>query len=228
MKRFLLILSLVLLVVACENDTYDSGDGALSYMRADFVEASTDASARIASVIADDGEQFSLSPAFACKWAETPDSVYRALLYYNKVETSSGDIRVQPVAISSVMTPVIRSVSDIKEAPVTDPVNFVSAWRSRNGKYINMELSVKTGTSDVEDMKHIIGMVCDDAGANGTGGKRTDLIFTHNRMNIPEYYSVTIFVSIPVQAVPGNLSEGDEIAVKVNTYDGMVTKIFHL
>ena len=42
MRRLLLVLSLAVLFAACENDAYDAGDGALSYMRADFVEAVTD------------------------------------------------------------------------------------------------------------------------------------------------------------------------------------------
>ena len=39
MRRLLLVLSLAVLFAACENDAYDAGDGALSYMRADFVPA---------------------------------------------------------------------------------------------------------------------------------------------------------------------------------------------
>lgn len=226
MRRLLLVLSLAVLFAACENDAYDAGDGALSYMRADFVEASTDASARFVSIVTDDDERFVVSPSFECKWAEKPDTVYRALLYYNKVEAPDGSVSAQPVSMSPVMTPKIRPYDDVEELPATDPVTLVSAWRSRNGKYVNLELSVKTGNPDDENIRHVLGLLYEGVERNGSGGKRMNLLLTHNRMGMPEYYSVTAFVSIPVSDVPGVLSGGDEIAVRVSTYGGMVTKIF--
>ena len=127
MRRLLLVLSLAVLFAACENDAYDAGDGALSYMRADFVEAVTDASARFVSIVTDDDERFVVSPSFECKWAEKPDTVYRALLYYNKVEAPDGSVSAQPVSMSPVMTPEIRPYDDVEELPATDPVTLVSA-----------------------------------------------------------------------------------------------------
>lgn len=226
MKRLLLLFSLIVLLAACENDAYDAGDGALSYMRADFVEARTDASARFVSIVTDDDEHLVVLPSFACKWAERPDTVYRALFYYNKVEALDGSVCAQPVAASPVLTPKIRNSADVEEAPVADPVTLVSAWRSRNGKYINMELSIKTGNPDDENIKHVLGLLYEGADEKDTGGRRINLLLTHNRMGLPEYYSVTAFVSIPVNDIPGGLSGGDEIFVRVNTYGGMVTKTF--
>ena len=49
MRRSLkyILLLLVFALFACENEAYDTGDGPLSDMRADFVEAQTDADARM-------------------------------------------------------------------------------------------------------------------------------------------------------------------------------------
>lgn len=226
MRRLLFVLSFAVLLAACENDAYDAGDGALSYMRADFVEASTDASARFVSIVTDDDEHLVVSPSFGCKWAETPDTVYRALIYYNKVEASDGTVCARPVAMSPVMTPKIRVSDNVEGLPAADPVTLVSAWRSRNGKYVNLELSVKTGNPDDENIRHVLGLLYEGVAANGSGGRRFNILLTHDRMGMPEYYSVTAFVSIPVSDVPGGLSGGDEIAVRVSTYGGMVTKTF--
>lgn len=43
-KSLFMLLPLVVLFMACSNESYDAGDGSLSYMVADFVEAETDAS----------------------------------------------------------------------------------------------------------------------------------------------------------------------------------------
>lgn len=47
------------LLESCTTEPYDSGDGELSYMRADFVEANTDSEKNVVSVKTDDGLTFS-------------------------------------------------------------------------------------------------------------------------------------------------------------------------
>ena len=79
-----ILIALSFILSACSNDPYDTGDGSLSHMRADFVEAQTDASANIISIETDDGEHMFLTNAINVSWAERPDTIYRALLYYNK------------------------------------------------------------------------------------------------------------------------------------------------
>jgi len=227
MRRFLFIFSFLLLLFSCDNEAYEAGDGALSYMRADFVEAETDASARFVTILTDDGERFELVPPVSCKWAETPDSVYRALCYYNKVEQSDGVVDVRPITFSQVLTPPIRTVGEYEGRPATDPVTLVSAWRSANGKYLNFELSVKTGQSEAEDVKHKIGLVYEGTGFKPDGGRCIELLLTHERNGIPEYYSVTAYVSIPLNKLMGGISAGDDVVVSVNTYGGIDKKTFH-
>lgn len=227
MRRLVFISLLTLLLFSCDNDTYDSGDGALSYMRADFVEAATDASARFVSISTDDGERLDLVQPVAYKWAQVPDTVYRALIYYNKVETSAGVACASPVAMSRVLTLQPETTSGQDAPPAADPLTLVSAWRSNNGKYLNLELSVKTGKTD-EDIKHEIGIVYEGEEPLQDGGRRLKLLLTHNRKAMPEYYSVTAYVSIPVDRLPVAVSAGDEVIVSLNTYGGLYKKTFHI
>lgn len=229
MKWISFVFSLLLFVMACNNETYDSGDGALSYLRADFADVQTDASARLFSAVTDDGDCFLLSPPLESKWAVTPDSVYRALLYYDSEMLSNGGGElpvVRPITVSRVLTPRILPVDELVAPPNTDPLTLVGVWKSKNGKYINMELAVKTGMPEAEDAAHIVGMVFNGITEEPGGGKRADITLTHNRNAMPEYYSVSVYVSVLVEDVPGGLVKGDRISVNVNTYDGRKTRIF--
>ena len=55
------LLTVAPLLTACETDSYRTGDGALSAMRAEFVEAHTDADARVMAVETDGGERLTLT-----------------------------------------------------------------------------------------------------------------------------------------------------------------------
>lgn len=46
---------------SCSNDPYDTGDGSLSYMRADFAEVATNGSSEAASATTDEGKKASAS-----------------------------------------------------------------------------------------------------------------------------------------------------------------------
>ena len=92
---------------ACSNEAYDTGDGSLSYMRADFVEANTDGNANIISATTDEGTVLTLSPSVQADWTTTKDSTYRALLYYNIAKDNSSNTDVEHIAISDVLVPRI-------------------------------------------------------------------------------------------------------------------------
>ena len=101
MKHFGLALT-TLLFAACTADNYDTGDGKYSYLRADFVEAHTVASGKIDYAITDDGDSVRLNPVVSASWATKRDSIYRALLYYNKVEGRENEGRCcEPVPFST-------------------------------------------------------------------------------------------------------------------------------
>ncbi len=226
MKKFALLITLLIFIFSCSNDGYDTGDGPLSYMRADFVEAQTNSSAYINKIETDDGETLSLTKSPSAWWASKPDTVYRALLYYNKVLSSSGSYQAEPIAISQVPVPTIHDTSDLEEGIITDPVTFSSAWKSKNGKYINLDLYLKIGSTEDPNNQQIIGIVNDGTQQPEYGNKHVNLRLYHSQNGIPEYYSSETFLSIPISSIPDSLSEGDEVEISINTYDGEITKTF--
>ena len=220
MKK-LLLLSLYCLFFGCTTEEYESGDGELSYLRADFVMAYADAQKKISTAITDEGEQLTLCKSLTPKWAEKGDSTYRALLYYNKVEGE-----VEPVSIVSVSVPKVRKTSDIKEKIYTDPVTFESAWKSTNSSFVNLGLQVKTGTADGVDTKQVIGMLCDTIIQREDGYKEIALRLYHRQNGVPEYYSAGLYVSIPFDRLPCDIKKGDVVSITINTYKGEVRKEF--
>lgn len=214
-----LILAVVLLV-ACTTNDYDTGDGKMSYYRADFVDAYTNSKAYFVKAMTDDGDSLVFTAPLNVKWATTPDSTYRALLYYNKVEG-----KPQPRAAYTVFVPNIRPLSKVKTM-YNDPVKMISAWRSKNGRYVNLCLGLMTGTSEDESSKHSVGMVCDTLLQHADGSKHLQLQFYHSQNGMPEYYTTKVYFSIPLKNNPYHLGTGDSLSVAVNTYEGWVTKTF--
>ena len=210
------------LLAACTTETYDTGDGKYSMMRADFVETRTDASGELYCAVTDDADSLVLSPKRTAKWAATPDSLYRALLYYN-VPTSG--IEVKAISLTSVPAPRVRPKDEVKEI-ATDPVVFNSAWMSREGRYINLGLSVKTGQADNVDEKQTVGLMCEDITTDSDGHKHYSLTLLHGQNGVPEYYSADLFVSIASYRLPEKPEKGDEVTISINTYKGKIEKTF--
>lgn len=201
----------------CTSDPYDSGDSALSYMRADFVDAYTKEAQTVESALTDDGDMLSFDRKLGCDWAEKADTVYRALLYYNAGTSST----VAPIAIKPVY--VLRPFEPEGEESVeTDPVVFESAWKSNNGSYINLGLYAKTGKADIIESQQTIGVACGDIVHNDDGTRKVFLTFSHSQGDVPEYYSTRLYVSIPMSV----FRTGDEIQITVNTYSGKIVRTF--
>ena len=220
LRRYAWLILATFLLAACTSHDYDTGDGDLSYYCADFVDAYTNSKAYFVNAMTDDGDSLVLSAPLNMKWATTPDSVYRALLYYNKVEG-----KPQPRSAYSVLMPNIRPISKVKEMH-NDPVKMVSAWRSRNGRYVNLCLGLVTGTNEGDSAKHSVGIICDTLLQHDDGSKHLQLRFYHSRNGMPEYYTTKVYFSIPLKNNPYHLGTGDSLSVAVNTYEGWVTKTF--
>ncbi len=222
----LALLALLPLLSACENEAYDTGDGALSAMRADFVVAETDADARMTGFETDGGERLRLASPVAVDWMDRPDTVYRALLYYNKVTAADGSAAAEPLSMTQVLVLPVVNAADLAVQPKKDPVTFVSSWTSANGRYLNLELLVKTGKTDDGYGTQSVGMVCDSVTADAAGRRTVWLSLTHDQSGVPEYYSTEAYVSVPVSALPVSPVEGDEVRIGVCTYDGLTVRSF--
>lgn len=221
---------LVACLMACGNDPYDTGDGSLSYMRADFVEVSTNSSAEAVSAVSDDGKVLTLSPAVKADWITAKDSVYRALLYYNVAEGMDaelvGEATVKPIAVGSVIVPNVLDATGGNRVYPVDPVTLESMWMSKNGRYLNLDISVQVGAKDGKIGSQSVGVAYIGKQTGSNGNVVHKLVFVHGQNGVPEYYSSQAYVSIPLYRMPCSIISGDSIEICVNGYGGKVTKTY--
>ena len=221
MYRFLFSLTIAFIfLTSCSNDAYETGDSRYSYLRTDFVEVRTNSHSQLVSAITDDNITLLFSKIAKTSWAKTADSTYRALLYYNIGDTTAMPITVEPISIGQVYVLHPQSLDKIAKNS-SDPVGFQSAWLSKNNKYVNMSLTLKTGQVEDTKLQQRIGLACDSI-VERNGKKYYFYRFIHDQGGVPQYYSQTIYISIPLKGV----NEGDALYVKVNSYDGVLTKCF--
>ena len=217
MKHIIIFVTALLMLSACKNDSYESGDGQYSYLQADFVEANTSASKELVSARTDDGDMLLFSPHVFKEWASTPDSVYRSLLYYNKVN----DDRTTEV-YSIVQIPVVK-IHKLKgtEEISTDPLFLKSAWISKNRKYLNLYFGIKTGVEDGNDNIQTLSVVYDPDVNNSNDSRNPYIKVVHKQNGVPEYYTSYGYISVPLN----DFALGTTIHLSVNTYDqGWITK----
>lgn len=212
-RVFCLLVS-ALWLAACENRNYETGDGSLSYMRADFGEMTTEAG-NIGFVVTDDGDTLRFGSISAPSWAQRVDSTYRVLVYYNDYH---GKL---PQLLQAAYVPAVDYMMAYRvQAMATDPVGLERVWKSRNGKYLNLGLLLKTGQQDTLDTRQTLGVVCDSVALRPDGTRKFFLRLYHDQSGVPEYYTSRTFLSLNIAA----MESGDEYQLTVNTYDGVVVK----
>lgn len=205
---------LLLLLASCESDSYDKGKGELSLATAEFVEAHANGDKQMDYVITDNDERLTVSPQPSVKWMTTPDSLYRALLYYNNV----GEGIIEPLSITQVPTLSIYPdwmIQDIK----TDPVTFESIWQSANGKYLNMAFYLKIGEVGKDAELHTISIIQDTIIQNADGTATSFMCLYHDQGDMPEHYSSKCYISIPRDSI-----KADSVCMGINTYKGVLYK----
>lgn len=213
-KNLLSAMLLMLALTACEQDVYDKGDNAYSYVRADFVEAVVGSNCQVSYVVTDDGERLTLNTPYAAKWITRADTTYRAVLFYDY----SGE-KVEARSLSRVSTVSIRKPAQFSTGVKTDPVGLESVWLSGNRKYLNMSVILKTGDVNDEEKVQTLGMVGDTITVGADGLRTCQVRLFHNQGDVPEYYSQRLYFSVPLAGL-----EADSIRLSVNTYNGVVTK----
>lgn len=213
MRKGLLAMATVLLA-ACATDSYDSGTGKFSLTQADFVEAHTTSDNAVDYVLTDNGEKLTLTQRKTAAWIDTADTLYRAILYYNKVSNTEAE----PVSLSRlpVLSPVIADSIGERH---TDPVKFESMWISNNGRYINIGFYMKNGTTDAEPGQHTVGMMYEGERDNADGTRTVRLRLYHDQGDVPEYYSSKYYVSIACSGI-----DADSVSIAINTYDGPIER----
>ena len=208
-------LFLLFLLAACTTESYESGDSKLSQMRADFVVAYTNSKAQVVSAMTDNGDSLLFDAPATQKWIATPDSTYRLLLYYEPAENG----KTHPMYFNQMLTLNLRKTSATTQQK-TDPLTLESVWMSKNRRFLNMGLVLKTGAHEQKALQ-TLGVWCDSIEERDDKTRCIRLTIYHDQGNVPEYYSAKYYASIPLGSF--NLSQGDEIALSVNTYEGMAT-----
>ena len=229
MKRLFSILpSLIIgclsfLSLSCTQDTYEKGEGKYSLMRGDFVEAKADANKQIVSMTTDDGDILPLTKPYSAKWVTTADSVYRCMLYYNKVEQKQGQYAAEVLSMGQVPCAAIKSLADFDKEFRTDPVKFESIWLSKSGKYVNLYLQLKTGVTEDTSAVQQLAFLTDTLMIHPNGTRTRRLLLHHDQNHVPEYYSTKAYVSIPTSQL-----EADSVHIIINTYSGKQEKVIAL
>ena len=175
---------------SCTQDAYEKGEDKYSLMRADFVEARANAQKEIDQITTDDGEQLSASKPFTAELVVTPDSVYRCIIYYNKVRDEKGLYVFEPISIGEVPCPKVTPLSELGKEMKTDPVKFESAWLSKSGKYLNLSLYLMTGTVDDEKASQTLHVIQDTVMTHPDGTCTSHLRLYHDNLHI-HYLNLT-------------------------------------
>lgn len=230
MKKLLHILQLLAAIClflfvtsSCTQDAYEKGEGKYSLMRGDFVEAMVNANLQIVSMTTDDGDQLPLSEPYSAKWITTADTVYRCMLYYNKVEKSQGQYVAEVLSMGQVPCPTVKTFSDFNKEFRTDPVKFESIWLSKSGKYLNLYLQLKTGVTEDTSAVQKLAILTDTIITNPDGKRTHRLLLHHDQNRVPEYYSTKAYISIPTSQI-----DADSVHISINTYDGYMSKALSL
>jgi hypothetical protein len=136
-----------LLLSACKSEFYDTGDGELSYMKAEMCDI-TAHNFYVTSIITD--EDVSLPFATGLAVVDAPnDTTIRCMLYYNHVPS-------EPISIMSTIKVKIVEADDTLGFNRAD---IVSRWESRNKKYINFLISEKRGVDSLYTEKKYYSVV---------------------------------------------------------------------
>ena len=214
MKKLLLLIAAIWMLIACETDSYNKGEGNYSLMQADFAVLTVDAQKRGVSFQTDDGVSYQLTPPFTAKWIEKADTTYRTIMYYNKLS----DTQAEPTAIGLVVTMHPVPHWRFKELP-QDPIGVESAWLAKNGKYLNVGLLMKTGRIDDEELPQNIGLAQDTVIVHPDQTRTAYYRLLHSQNGIPQYYTNRRYASIVLPTV-----KPDTIRLSIMTYDGLLVR----
>ena len=214
------LVGLLFFSTSCSNTSYEEGDSKLSYLRTDFADATTDSQGRLSAATTDDGVSLTFTRPMQTSWSNAADSLCRVLLNYNMYANGADSNVVEPLAAKIVYT-LQPAKPSVQTQAATDPVSLVSAWKSKNGNYINLRLGLNTGKASGDDQRQSIGLALDST-VTSDGSTTYCLRFLHSQGGVPEYYTTDAYVSIPIK----QMTTGSKVRLSLNTYNGWVTREF--
>lgn len=218
MRKLLALLMTACLFGACETDSYDKGEGKYSLMQADFVELTVNSEKQGTQFLTDEGEQYRLITPVTASWIQRPDTIYRAIVYFNK--TAAGEAQATAMGQMGVLRPIEHW--RFKEQP-QDPLGVESLWLTRNGKYINIGLLLKNGYEEDKEGTHAIALCQDTVLVNADLTRTAYYRLLHDQGDAPEYYTNRRYVSIQLPQ-----DRPDSVRLAIDTYEGTLEKLFAL
>lgn len=206
----------MMLLTACTLDNYDKGDGEYSLLVADFAEVHVDAQKRVDYIVTDDDERLPVTNEIGASSVSTADSLYRCMLYYNKV-VEDGKASAEVLSISLVPCPQVKRMA--ADEVKTDPVKFESLWRSKNQRYVNMYLQLLTGYVNDTTAIQELAVVEDTLYQYPDSTRALHLRLHHDQKGLPTYYSTPVYFSIPTERL-----QADTVYFHINTFQGAIEK----
>ena len=203
MKRvkccFLLLLCMLALE-GCKEDKY-----VYPSVLTEFINIRTDHSGTLKELITDQGEILSVQQREGLSGL-TPDSVYRTVSVYERLESSEEDDAY--LYSSQLILAALPLPADQFETVRTDPLSIQSIWKS--GEYINLVL-----LPTVKEKPHAFHFI--DQGITEANGKRTlNLTLYHDRNNDIEAFTRKVYLSIPLWGYKEVLEKGDQVVVQLS------------
>lgn len=216
MNRILFLLLTLPLIASCSDD--DSSP--YTNLTAEICDLHTAASKVADGGVTDSGQTLRFLTPLPVAWATTADSTYRALLYYNKVSESEA---VQPLRADRVLVLQPTPADKAKEwSQNRDPLALGTIWLAKDRRYLNMQISVKSGTADESTARHTIGLVADTVTVGDGGQRNFHYRLCHAQNGIPAFYSVEAYLSIPLS----DLSSRDTLTLTLRTWEDNVTLMY--
>lgn len=197
-------------LASCEHDAYETGEGAYSFMRTDYVTVDVKAH-KIASITTDEGRALNIPQGMDAE-TQKADTLLRWLLYYN--QRNEGDV-ISMMGHNTMLLLKPFEASDLENMK-TDPVKVTSVWLAPSMKYLNLRLGLMTGNATQPDDRQTVGMVLDKV----EDGVAYYTLY-HDQANIAQYYTQEVFLTMecPEQKV---------IDLTIQTYNGIWHKQFQI
>ena len=178
-----------------------------------FIDAATDESGTLQKLITDKGESLQILNREGLDGL-TPDSIYRSVSIYEPKESADeGQATALLYSCQLIIAVKPVTVDKLPEATAkTDPLDIQSVWKS--GNYINLILLPMA-----KEKSHIFHFIDEGISDNGDGSRTLHLTLYHNQNGDYEAFTRKSYLSIPLWAYEGQLTQGDKVVLRINTYE---------
>lgn len=217
--RTIILAALTNLMTSCNHESYEEGEGRLSYLYADYADITITAG-KVTSIITDDNARLPLPQNLAASEQLPPDTMLRRLIHYTMTDKSTAVDIVKLTDVSVLLPHGKDEIAEMKTAPV----KLAAAWMARNQRYINLQLGLMVGNTNDTSSPQLVQIVRDSIHTHGKGA--IFLTLYHDQAGMPEYYTQETHLSLPLDRLVPEATQPDTVSITVNTYSGTVTKQF--